>query len=561
MNNLEKLNPLGKFCCSLGNLPTSYMISLSYEEQLLWLCNYLEKTVIPTLDNNVDVTNEVIQEIINLKEYIDNYFENLDVQEEINNKLDEMAETGDLQRIFEEYLNSSYIIQEITTETRFDETTNTHYFITHIPYQDSKGNVIKLKRGYSHDVPTYTDTESPRSFAKRHHATFCSNASIMGIDPQSEMYQKIPGVSILNGVIVANNPTTGYDERYHILGFDDENNLTVFPLNTSGETMLASGIKNTVTAFDQLITNGVITSNVIANDRKYAWNILGQNTLTKDIYFVCCNGKDINNEEGMTLPTLLNIMLTELGCNFAFRLDQGGSLEHVKNSVIINQITDNDGMTERGVPDFLYFSKEIETVTDNNFAENYNTLGDVEAKANFAKQNSIYQKEIIADIVKYNKPIDSEKIGHGFEFANSSGEKQISMTVTDINEIHPNSFNVYDNTQQKTIIRLDSILKSILLGDDTIFRAFEKIERISNENNSFDNIVNSSIVYVDFTDETIITPYDKPFFLLTLVIDNTANTSIQIAIPSTSSFGTGNYMPKIRYRSTSWGSWKSFSLS
>ena len=104
-----KLNPFTKFCCTIGNLPTSYMISLTYEEQLLWLCNYLEKTVIPTVNNNAEAVQELQELYIQLKDYVDNYFENLDVQEEINNKLDQMAQDGTLQEILSEYLNTKAI--------------------------------------------------------------------------------------------------------------------------------------------------------------------------------------------------------------------------------------------------------------------------------------------------------------------------------------------------------------------------------------------------------------------------------------------------------------------
>lgn len=40
----------------------------------------------------------------NLQMYVNNYFNNLDVQEEINNKLNEMAESGELTEILEEIL-------------------------------------------------------------------------------------------------------------------------------------------------------------------------------------------------------------------------------------------------------------------------------------------------------------------------------------------------------------------------------------------------------------------------------------------------------------------------
>lgn len=94
-----KLNPFGKFCCTIGELPTSYMISLTYEEQLLWLCKYLEETVIPAVNTNAEAVAELQELYIELKNYVDNYFENLDVQEEINNKLDAMALDGTLEKI------------------------------------------------------------------------------------------------------------------------------------------------------------------------------------------------------------------------------------------------------------------------------------------------------------------------------------------------------------------------------------------------------------------------------------------------------------------------------
>ena len=122
MNNLQELKPVGKlspfahFCCTIGNLPTSYMISLTYEEQLLWLCNYLEKTVIPAVNTNAEAVAELQNLYIQLKEYVDNYFTNLNVQEEINNKLDEMAQNGTLSRIINQEIFNN-LNNQIETNT------------------------------------------------------------------------------------------------------------------------------------------------------------------------------------------------------------------------------------------------------------------------------------------------------------------------------------------------------------------------------------------------------------------------------------------------------------
>ena len=94
---VEKIRPLTRVIMTIGQLPSSYLISMTYEEQLLWLCNFLQKEVIPVVNNNSEA-------FIELKEYVENYFDNLDIQEEVNNKLEEMAESGELQEIITSYI-------------------------------------------------------------------------------------------------------------------------------------------------------------------------------------------------------------------------------------------------------------------------------------------------------------------------------------------------------------------------------------------------------------------------------------------------------------------------
>ena len=60
---------------------------------------------------------------INLENYIDNYFNNLDVQEEINNKLDEMAESGVLTNLISDYVDP-FIEQQNTNINNFKNQVN-----------------------------------------------------------------------------------------------------------------------------------------------------------------------------------------------------------------------------------------------------------------------------------------------------------------------------------------------------------------------------------------------------------------------------------------------------
>ena len=99
-------SPFKHLVMTLGELPTSFVDSMTYYECLAWLVNFIQNTVIPTVNNNAEAVEELQTAFVTLKNFVDNYFDNLDVQEEINNKLDAMAEAGTLQDIIYDYLNS-----------------------------------------------------------------------------------------------------------------------------------------------------------------------------------------------------------------------------------------------------------------------------------------------------------------------------------------------------------------------------------------------------------------------------------------------------------------------
>jgi len=145
---IEGLRPFTRFCMTIGEIPSSYLVSMTYEEQLLWLCNYLEKTVIPAVNNNGEAVTELQNLFIELTEYVDNYFKNLDVQEEINNKLDEMAEDGTLAEIITIYLNYTGI-KGFNTISDLEESTvqngNFVYCYGNETYNDGYGAFYKVR--------------------------------------------------------------------------------------------------------------------------------------------------------------------------------------------------------------------------------------------------------------------------------------------------------------------------------------------------------------------------------------------------------------------------------
>ena len=115
MNNktdidVRYVSPLKKICMTIGELPASYLETMSYYEMLVWFTEFLKNTIIPTVNNNAEAVSELQALYEELRTYVNDYFDNLDVQDEINNKLEEMAESGQLTDIIAQYLGLAGMI-------------------------------------------------------------------------------------------------------------------------------------------------------------------------------------------------------------------------------------------------------------------------------------------------------------------------------------------------------------------------------------------------------------------------------------------------------------------
>lgn len=110
MKEIENLDyrPFTRFCMSISAVPSSYIAGMTIEEQLLWFCSYLEKEVIPAVNNNGEAVEELQGLYVELHNYVEHYFDNLDVQTEINNKLDSMVQDGTLTQMIGDYIDPKF---------------------------------------------------------------------------------------------------------------------------------------------------------------------------------------------------------------------------------------------------------------------------------------------------------------------------------------------------------------------------------------------------------------------------------------------------------------------
>lgn len=106
MNNFnKKIRPFVWFC--MNNFP---FIEETLDEINEWnlLCKVVGKLneVIAKCNETGQQVQELTELFNQLQDYVEHYFDNLDIQEEVNNKLDEMVKDGTLQEIVETYLGS-----------------------------------------------------------------------------------------------------------------------------------------------------------------------------------------------------------------------------------------------------------------------------------------------------------------------------------------------------------------------------------------------------------------------------------------------------------------------
>ena len=104
LGNYTDLQPFRFWCQKV--LPLVYDDSLSYYELLCKVVDYLNKTMedVGVLEGDVTGLHEAYKK---LQGYVNDYFSTLDVQEEINNKLDVMSEDGSLSTLLKPIIGNN----------------------------------------------------------------------------------------------------------------------------------------------------------------------------------------------------------------------------------------------------------------------------------------------------------------------------------------------------------------------------------------------------------------------------------------------------------------------
>ena len=303
-------------------------------------------------------------------------------------------------------IKNNEFIEDITCTEVVDDETNTKYWITHIPHKDKYGNVLRLKLGLADDSMEQTGhLETARDFAHRHKATVVINGGI-GDNASSEMTGQKYGMLMKDRELISNQPSS-YWEIHWALGITEDNELVTFGPTQTEEEARELNCVDVLSGMTPILINGVsqkfmieYTNNwfnmiettdttPVENKTYYTANnsapyytehdnlvsfesgityyeienilyqkqMIGQDSNTKDIYVITCNGKGVGKDRGMSTDKIVEIFLS-LGCDFAYQLDGGGSTALVYHGEMLNNPTDAEGKTERPCADFLYVSYE-----------------------------------------------------------------------------------------------------------------------------------------------------------------------------------------------------------
>lgn len=404
--SIHSYNRLGTFrvwCQKV--LPLVYDDSLSYYELLCKVVDYLNKTMVAVDDLIVDF-NGLYDAYIKLQNYVNNYFATLDVQEEINNKLDEMVKDGTFDEIFSRFLakvifTKSFSLDNTGVEDCHDKMktllesmeSGYHYYIIfesgeyrfnksteylHLPvnatfvgnntslkFYDSEEEGVSLFDGDMIDyicfknltiMSTFNDVKSSTNVAQFIYAQHIENFIIENCH-----------VSYWRGNFVSSensNLVRIIDNVIEYVGRDSFRLLNAFNTRVTGNNYSHCG-DDIISFHNTKISNTnsihLFSNNIVDTSLGCGYlgcrNITIENNTFKDFMFICKTG--ISGSEGQESYNLT-----------------------IKNNTFVNPLHLITGSTGRLASDINHTYNVV--IRDNKFSANYNALNHI------AVQNVIY---------------------------------------------------------------------------------------------------------------------------------------------------------------------------
>lgn len=378
--------------------------------------------IIKSVNDSGEQVEKLTDAFISLQEYVENYFKNLDVQDEINNKLNEMSASGELQDIINQYLQLAGIftynnIDEMKSAVNLTENSKCCVFgnkeindggfnfynvknstsldvdgkivvklnnnkyaiaVNQSIFQDTNitYNTFRLKntRCYIVDIPKtnkygqinkfkiglpFNDFEVTSRYQSTNDFSKLNNTTLaLNSGVFDPDTDTIWGATIIDGQIVRNNKTTGVEDLYYLTIADDGKFGYVKVGNTTAEQMIADGIKNAVMGFFPILVNGEKVSHTYPYVDGKHLRQVLCQLKDGKQFVFACEGREFDNV-GLDFVDIQDYLLENYpNIDLAFNMDGGGSLSVNYYRNKLNKNLDDGGRTDRKVPTFLYINNE-----------------------------------------------------------------------------------------------------------------------------------------------------------------------------------------------------------
>lgn len=308
-----------------------------------------------------DETEGMLAQIAELKRYVDSYFDDLDIQTEINNKIDEMVADGTFERIVGDYID--VIEQDMADKSYYNEITwkqfrssNTNVYVVTVPRIDSDGKVIQISIEKDLD-------NSPAVHAQKTYSTLTTNGQLY---MKSENDNWLTGNIVSKGVAL-NNQTVTENMICSGLGYvtisEDRTIVKEYPITTPMLTLL--GDPDVYTCFNfyaKIVDNStaVDVTSILTNERKsleladanFAFGVKSNG----DLVFLGCDARTFV-DRGLQASEVSALLIAE-GCTKAWMLDGGGSTSINYKGSKLNKSLDDNWSTDRMIPWTINFRKE-----------------------------------------------------------------------------------------------------------------------------------------------------------------------------------------------------------
>lgn len=377
-----------------------------HELNLDWIIAKLKEYVVKTEKTEIGLKE--------LKLYVDNYFENLDVQDEIDAKLQQMYENGDLESIISEFLSVSSLLVFNTTNDLINAENLANGVsvmrLGNITYDDGNSSLFKIRTVTSGDIVDGVNiialTHYPTliaerirndknefvsyeygdiSFRRYDYGTYLIDVIKLSRTNQDgsvnvpvcngntiaqnfyelaegsmlacngsffdQTTNRLVGDIVAEGELIDGDPISPTMSFTCYMGIDDDGRFKYYDRNTDLST-IPSNVNNVIMAWCPLIEGGVVSSR-IKNDNETTQQQIGYDT-SMNYYVITTTYKCPLTYRDMADWILTNIPYADT----FYAMDSGGSTQTSISNVRTNLETDLTIKNGRKVTGCVLFKKK-----------------------------------------------------------------------------------------------------------------------------------------------------------------------------------------------------------